>query len=138
MGRAPEGARSVIAGVRPENFEDASLVRERREEGATFRARVEVLESMGSELYAYFRLPSGGIESEELRELAEDSGTAEVPGAGDGDRVVARLDVMSEATEGEELELWIDAGKLHLFDPAERAKPRVGRGGRARGLALPR
>ena len=67
--------RTVIAGVRPEDFEDAALVGEAKDRGATFKATIDVLESMGSELYAHFSATSDQtIESEELRELAEDSG----------------------------------------------------------------
>ncbi len=44
----------VIAGIRPEDFEDATLVGEAKNRGATFKATIDVLESMGSELYAHF------------------------------------------------------------------------------------
>ncbi len=71
---------------------------------------------MGSELYAYFSLEGEGVESEQLRELAEDAGAADVPG-GDTDQIVARLSPESGAKRGEELELWVDTSKLHLFDP---------------------
>src|ERR1700736_5836368 len=50
----PGGGRGgVIAGLRPEDFEDASLVGQ-RDGGITFKAKIDVLESMGSEFYAYF------------------------------------------------------------------------------------
>jgi multiple sugar transport system ATP-binding protein len=107
----------LIAGVRPEHFEDAHLVGEQREHGATFRAKIDVLESMGSELYAYFSVESEALESEELRELAEDAGTTEVPGGGGDGQVVARLDSSSDARQGQEKELWLDASQLHFFDP---------------------
>ncbi len=43
----PGGARrGVIAGLRPEHFEDASLVAD-RSHGVTFKVRIDVLESMG-------------------------------------------------------------------------------------------
>jgi multiple sugar transport system ATP-binding protein len=71
---------------------------------------------MGSELYVYFSLEGEGVESDELRELAEDSGAGEVPG-GDGKQVVARLSPESKVKRGEELEMWVDTRKLHLFDP---------------------
>jgi multiple sugar transport system ATP-binding protein len=109
------GGRNVIAGLRPEDFEDASLVGEQRERGLTFKARIEVLESMGSELYAYFTTESEAVSSKELEELAADAGTAEVPGAESG-QVVARLDAASNVQEGVEAELWYDAAKLHLFE----------------------
>src|ERR671911_1715738 len=50
------GTREVIAGVRPEHFEDAQV--EPDKPGLRFRAPVAVVESMGSELYAYFDVKS--------------------------------------------------------------------------------
>ena len=110
------GAREVIAGVRPESFEDASLVGDLRDRGHVLKVRIDLVESMGSELYAYFAIESEGVESKELAELAADSGAAEVPGSG-SDQVVARLAPESKVARGEEAELWLDTSKLHLFDP---------------------
>ncbi len=110
----------VIAGIRPEDFEDAALVGEAKNRGATFKAKIDVLESMGSELYAHFSAGTDKtIESDELRELAEDSGAGEVPGAGEEGAIVARLEAASKAQEGSELELWVDATKVKLFDPKD-------------------
>ena len=39
--------------MRPEHFEDAAIVAD-RSRGVTFKAKIDVLESMGSEFYAYF------------------------------------------------------------------------------------
>src|ERR671912_609431 len=52
------GDRPLIAGIRPEDFEDAALVGEALDRGTTFRAKIEVLESLGSELYAHFSVAS--------------------------------------------------------------------------------
>jgi multiple sugar transport system ATP-binding protein len=112
-----DGKRELIAGIRPEDFEDASLVGDNRDRGATFTTCVDVLEWMGAELYAHFSIERQGIESEELAELAEAAGTADVPSAGGEDRVVARLDPASPAREGQDIELWVNLAKLHLFDP---------------------
>jgi multiple sugar transport system ATP-binding protein len=110
--------RSLIAGIRPEHFEDVTLVGEARDRGATFRAKIEVLESLGSELYAHFSVSTGeGIDSQELRELAEDAGGGDIPMEGGEGSIVARLDPASEVKQGEEAELWVDATKLQLFDP---------------------
>src|SRR6201991_1763070 len=50
----PGGGRGgVIVGMRPEDFEDASLVNN-QSGGITFKTKIDVLESMGSEFYAYF------------------------------------------------------------------------------------
>jgi multiple sugar transport system ATP-binding protein len=112
-----DGQRDLIAGIRPEDFEDASLVGENRGRGATFTTRIDVVEWMGAELYAHFSIESQGIDSEELAELAAAAGTADVPSArGEEDRVVARLDSSSSAREGQDVELWVDVAKLHLFE----------------------
>jgi multiple sugar transport system ATP-binding protein len=113
-----DGTGELIAGIRPEDFEDASLVPdETRERGATFKTKIDVLEWMGAELYAHFSIEQQGIESQELAELAAAAGTADVPSAGgDEEQIVARLDSASEAREGEEIELFVDLSKLHLFD----------------------
>jgi multiple sugar transport system ATP-binding protein len=116
LGSVDGGGGAVIVGIRPESFEDASVVApDVRDRGTTFRAKIDLVESLGAEQYAYFQVQVGGIEHEELRELAEDAGTAEVPSAGEG-QVVARLDATSNITRGQEVELWIDPSKLHFFD----------------------
>jgi multiple sugar transport system ATP-binding protein len=132
------GSRSgkVIAGIRPESFEDASLVGDARDRGATFNARIDLVESVGSEQYAYFKLEHEGVESDELRELAEDAGTTEVPSAGEGN-VVARLDAVSRVRRGEETELWVDVSKLHLFDPETGQSLKDGQASQAAPAAEP-
>jgi multiple sugar transport system ATP-binding protein len=106
---------NVIAGLRPEDFEDASLVGDQRDRGVVFKAKIDVVESLGPELYVYFTTEHEGVSSQELEELAQDAGTAEVPGAGEG-QVVARLEPASQVKKGQEAELWYDASKLHLFE----------------------
>jgi multiple sugar transport system ATP-binding protein len=113
-----DGGRQVITGIRPESFEDASLVSaDARGDGSTFKAKIDLVEQMGSEQYAYFKVQSEAVESQELRELAQDAGADEVPSSGEG-QVVARLDAASPISRGEEAELWLNTGKLHLFDPS--------------------
>jgi multiple sugar transport system ATP-binding protein len=119
----PEKARrsgasgSVIVGIRPESFEDASRVSsDARSDGVTFKAKIDLVESMGAEQYAYFQLEGMGVESDQLTELAQDAGAEDVPSSGEG-QVVARLDAASEIRRGTEAELWLDTSKLHLFDP---------------------
>jgi multiple sugar transport system ATP-binding protein len=106
--------KNLVAGIRPERFEDAALIGEARSRGVTFRAKIDLVESLGAEKYAYFQT-EGGIESEELAELAEDTGLDETPTAGEH-TVVARLEAASRITRGQEAELWVDSSKLHLFD----------------------
>jgi len=110
----------LIAGIRPEDFEDAALVGEGADQGSTFTAKIDILEAMGSELYAHFTATSpDSIESDELRELAEDSGAGEVPGAGQQGKVVTRLDPTSSVRSGQESKLWVNGSKVKLFDPQD-------------------
>jgi multiple sugar transport system ATP-binding protein len=110
------GRRGVVVGLRPEHFEDAAVVSDRTK-GHTFRAKIDVLESMGSEYYAYFMIETEAVSSRELDELAQDAGGADIPQARGGVQVVARLDAASRAEQGAETELWIDTAKIQLFDP---------------------
>src|SRR6201995_3690248 len=53
-GRA-EAPREPMIGIRPENFEDAAQVpAAARDNGVSFRASIDVLESMGSDVFVYF------------------------------------------------------------------------------------
>jgi multiple sugar transport system ATP-binding protein len=115
--------KQLIAGVRPEAFEDASLVQDdARDQGATFRTEVDVVEAMGSEVYVHFTIAAEEqIDSAELRELAEDAGTGEVAGMGNGDRIVARLSPESQMRKGQEVELFIDTSHIQFFDPDDGA-----------------
>jgi multiple sugar transport system ATP-binding protein len=117
--RQAGAGRDLIVGIRPEHFEDAALVEGRRAAGLTFKATVDVLESLGADKYAYFRLQGGRATAQELEELAADAGTGDAPGG--SDQVVARLDPASQAREGRQLELWFDPAKLHLFNPGNGA-----------------
>jgi multiple sugar transport system ATP-binding protein len=100
--------RDVIIGIRPESFEDASLVStENRPHGVTFHATIDVVESMGSDAFVYFTLEGKEqVSSAELEELARDSGQADVGAS--ADQVVARLDAATRVREGDNAELWVD------------------------------
>ena len=84
-------AGDVVAGIRPEQFEAAALARD--PSGPRFRIVPDLVESVGSDLYAYF-----------------DVG---------GRQLVARLDVESRARVGEAVELVLDPSRIQLFNPAD-------------------
>jgi multiple sugar transport system ATP-binding protein len=120
LAEAANAPREVIAGIRPEHFEDASLLDEAtRRGGVTFSAHVDVLESMGSEKYAYFTLEGERATASELAELAADTGAEDVPGG--QAHIVTRLSSVSAVNEGEKAEVWVDAAKLKLFNPSSGA-----------------
>ncbi len=120
-GKLPGGLEGrVIVGIRPEHFEDAEIVGAAKEErGISFEADIDLIESLGSDLYAYFHVEAEGIQSEQLADLVsarlEETGAA---GLREGqEQIVARLEPTSKVSRGQKAQLWADTAKLHLFDP---------------------
>jgi multiple sugar transport system ATP-binding protein len=108
------GMDKVIAGVRPEHFEDAALLSdEERAAGVVFQAQVDVVESMGSDLYAYFSVEGAEASDPSLDALE----TVETPEVG-ASQIVARLSADSTVKRDSEAELWFDPAKTTWFDPA--------------------
>jgi multiple sugar transport system ATP-binding protein len=116
---APSAGR-VIAGLRPESFEDAAVIGDLRDQrGLVLEAEIDLVESLGSDLYAYFHVESEGVESEQLADLAHESlGETGAANLREGEeQIVARLDPASRIRRRDTAELWADTSKLHLFDP---------------------
>ncbi|MFN8215662.1 MAG: sn-glycerol-3-phosphate ABC transporter ATP-binding protein UgpC [Solirubrobacterales bacterium] len=111
---------SVVVGLRPENLEDAEIVGDlKQERGITFEAEIDLVESLGSDLYAYFHVESAGVQSDQLADLVADrldeTGAA---GLREGqEQIVARLEPTSRVRRKQSAQLWADTAKLHLFDP---------------------
>jgi multiple sugar transport system ATP-binding protein len=110
------GRRGVIVGIRPEHFEDASLVT-LPARGHVFKTKIDVLEALGSDSYAHFTVESERVSSSELEELTEETDPGGVAGSADGVQVLARLAAASGIKQGNEAQLWVDASHLQLFDP---------------------
>ncbi len=109
LGRHPRPA-TIIVGVRPENFEDASLIDPvERSRSLTFQVQADLVESLGADKYVYFSASGAGARSEQLAELDLDSGSGE-------NRYVARVSAESRAATGQPVELALDTSKLHVFD----------------------
>ena len=110
----------VVVGLRPENIEDVEVIGDLKEErGITFEAEIDLVESLGSDLYAYFHIESEGVQSDQLADIVEES--LDETGAGEiregHEQIVARLDPTSKVKRRETAQLWADTSKLHLFDP---------------------
>ena len=110
-----KGHGDVVVGLRPEHFEDASLVEvEKRELGAIVKVNAEVIESMGSDVFAYFSIPDTDASGIGLGS-AEAEAAADIPETGES--LVARLNPATKVREGSTIDLWYDPTKLQLFDP---------------------
>ncbi len=101
----------LIAGLRPEHFEDASVMETGRP-GSTFRANVDVVEWLGNEAYAYVPFEAPPEVQEQLTQLERD-----LDGETMRTQMVISLDGSSQIKEGDEAEIWVDSSKMHLFDP---------------------
>ncbi|MDH2414943.1 sn-glycerol-3-phosphate ABC transporter ATP-binding protein UgpC [Nocardioides sp. CER19] len=105
-----QGHDLLLAGIRPEHFDDASTREGAR--GSTFRATVEVVEWLGNETYAYIPYEAPPEITEKLRQLER-----ELDSEAMHTQLVAALSGGSRIREGEEAEIWVDASRVHLFDP---------------------
>ena len=134
---AAGASRDVIVGIRPEHFEDVSLVSpDLKPNGLEFNATIDVIESLGSDKFVFFTQELGKAANvAELQELARDSGRADTGST--GETVVARLDPASRVTEGESARLWVDARKLHIFDPSSGLNLSLGTAAAPAGAAGP-
>jgi multiple sugar transport system ATP-binding protein len=103
---------NVIIGIRPEHFEDAALVGDKP--GTTFDAPIDIVEAMGSDVFAYFTVKSEVAHSADLDDLAKDTGN-DMHGV-DGVAVTARLDAASNVRRGQTARLWFDSSKVAVFD----------------------
>jgi multiple sugar transport system ATP-binding protein len=110
----------VVLGIRPEDLEDAALEADFPTE-RILRGRLELRESLGSEIMAHFAIKGAHAETDETRELAKDAGASETePKIGvseDEAIVVGRFGARSRVKQGEEVSAVVDTRALHFFDP---------------------
>jgi multiple sugar transport system ATP-binding protein len=110
---ASQSRSEVIAGIRPQDFEDARLATNRAH-GLVFEADIELAESMGSETYVYCKVADGTV-------VTFDPDQADGPTDDSDERpraVVARLSAESTIAAGTRAPLWINTDNIHLFDVA--------------------
>jgi multiple sugar transport system ATP-binding protein len=112
-----EGKR-IILGVRPEDIDDASLVRGAPAE-SRITAVVDIREDMGSEVFVHFGVGGRAVRGEDVAAaVGEEALEATMEQARTkGSLWVGRLDRESPAREGERVELVVATKRLHFFDP---------------------
>jgi multiple sugar transport system ATP-binding protein len=104
----------VLVGIRPEAFEDASLVGpEQHARGSVVRATVDVTEWLGNELFAYVPYEAPEDVRRQLRDLSRELDSDQLR-----TQAVVALHPNSRIRDGQEAELWIDTASIHIFDPA--------------------
>ena len=103
----------LIAGVRPENFAEASAPHARDvSEANTFETTVDVVEWLGNETYAYIPFEAPPEVQTHLDQLAKDTDSEALR-----TQLVITLDGTSTVRDGDQIKIWMDGSKVHLFDP---------------------
>ena len=112
--------RKVALGIRPEQLEDASVVRDSAR-GDRLRGRVLLTEALGAELLAHVEVPGKPVVTDEVVE-----GIAEVDDAlvddmaqkaeGEHTTLVGRFDAESEVRPSHVVEMVVATDKLQFFD----------------------
>ena len=118
--------RKIILGIRPEDFEDASV-----ESGAPSDRRlnvnIDLTEPLGADVLVYFDTAAEGVVSSAVAAdvPAEDAAIRLGGGDGDGDgagktRLCARVSPRTRIAVGSSAELVVDTSRLYFFDPETR------------------
>jgi multiple sugar transport system ATP-binding protein len=109
-----QGKGLLLAGIRPEHFEDVTVLDESHINRArTFDAHIDVREWLGDQQYAYVPYETEPEVQDQLRQLAR-----EVDSDSLRTQLVVSLDAASGTSDDENTTLQIDVDHIHLFDPA--------------------
>ncbi|MGA9714671.1 MAG: ABC transporter, partial [Aeromicrobium sp.] len=120
--KAAEGKGLLMAGIRPEHFEDVSVIDEENLDSAlTFEAHIDVREWLGDQQYAYVPYEAEAKVQDQLKELARESDSDSLR-----TQLVVSLDAASTVSEDDDATLFIDTDKMHLFDPSTGENLTVG------------
>ena len=113
--------KSIILGIRPEDFEDASI-----ESGvpADRRMKVEVdlTEPLGADVLLYFGTSATGLVPSAASAEAGEDASVHLGSNGDGfgARMCARVSPRTRIAVGQPAELAVDTSRLYFFDPQTR------------------
>ncbi|GAB3189814.1 ABC transporter ATP-binding protein [Nesterenkonia suensis] len=111
---AGRGRDIVLAGIRPDFFEDAATLTEPQlAKGPTFAAELTHTEWLGNEQYVYVSYENDPRVAETMQTLAEEMDADELR-----TQLVVAVDAMSRLRGGDSATLWVDSRRIHLFDPA--------------------
>jgi multiple sugar transport system ATP-binding protein len=113
---ATYAGRKVAVGLRSEDMEDASIARD-AEGRARLTTTVSLTEALGSEIVVHFPVDAPRVVTEDTKALEEDAGTDDVPVAHVGNTWVASFSPRSRVRPGDQVQIAIDAERLHYFDP---------------------
>jgi multiple sugar transport system ATP-binding protein len=105
------GSQRLIAGVRPEAFEDARFADPSLPQ---IEITAQVVEDLGADAHVIFQIDAPPVDVSEVREAVGDEETLI---ATDRATFTARVDPQTSAQAGRPLRLAVDPTKFHYFDP---------------------
>ena len=110
--------KKVILGIRPSDFEDASLG---DDQWGTMRVTTGVTEELGTEIHVIFTIDAPPVEHASLTKAADTGDDAEEAASalvGGKSLWMARVSARSQVKPGQPIELAVDTRNLQFFDPA--------------------
>ena len=109
--------RDVILGIRPSDFEDASLV---DESWAPMAVTTHVTEALGDEINVIFAIDAPPVQHKDVADLVpeeEEEEHAAVPLYEGKSLWTARVNARTKVRAGDPIDLAVDTRNLHFFDP---------------------
>jgi multiple sugar transport system ATP-binding protein len=114
--------RMVMLGIRPEDFEDASLEPDTPPD-RRLKATVDLTEPLGAEVLVYFGTEATRVVSSAVAADAGEDAEVQLGGDEEGEpttHLVARVSPRTRIAVGNEIELAVDTSRLYFFDPETR------------------
>jgi multiple sugar transport system ATP-binding protein len=110
----PAASGRVIAGIRPEAFEDAAFA---SGDLPRIEVEVEVLESIGSDAYVFFRVDAEPVLVEDALSDDRDEDGSILAEETNRALFAARVDARTKAAVGQRLTLTVDPSRVYYFSP---------------------
>jgi multiple sugar transport system ATP-binding protein len=114
--------RTVMLGIRPEDFEDASLEPDTPPD-RRLKATADLTEPLGAEVLVYFATEATRVVSSAVAADAGEDAEVQLGGDDEGEpttHLVARVSPRTRIAVGNEIELAVDTRRLYFFDPETR------------------
>jgi multiple sugar transport system ATP-binding protein len=114
--------RTVMLGIRPEDFEDASLEPDTPPDRRV-QATADLTEPLGSEVLVYFGTEATKVVSSAAAADAGEDAEVQLGGDEEGEpstHLVARVSPRTRIAVGKEIELAVDTSRLYFFDRETR------------------
>src|SRR4029077_11708214 len=113
--------RDLVLGIRPEDLDDAALVRDLPED-RHIHGTVELTEALGSEIMVHFSIEARHAMTEDVRELAQDVSDERAvqeieEGSHATETLVGRFGARFRVRNGDDVQVAVDTLALHFFDP---------------------